>query len=331
VELDRAAVHTAPGDPRPHAELALALGEQGMFFLDTGRGSQAEAAIREALEIHQRALASGQLKGSIERCVARNFVNLARVLAAAGQAREAEQSYRKAVNLLDRVVKESPESVYDRADLAWTLAGLAELLTGTGRRQEAEAIRRREIHLYESLKPNLAENAIHRRNLLLGYLELACLLCQLGRQTEAAEPYRKALEMEENDPAVNNELAWFLATSPEPHLRDAARAVRLAQKVVAVRPESANYRNTLGVAYYRSGDDRAAVAALEKAMSMQAGGNSFDWFFLAMAHGRLGDRNKARTWFDRAVQWMDRNTPHDGELCRFRAEAEALLAVPVQR
>ena len=94
-------------------------------------------------------------------------------------------------------------------------------------------------------------------------------------------------------------------------MRDAARAVRLAKKVVTARPESANYRNTLGVAYYRNGDDRAAVAELETAMSMQAGGNSFDWFFLAMAHSRLGDRNKARTWFDRAVQWMDRHKPHD--------------------
>ena len=31
---------------------------------------------------------------------------------------------------------------------------------------------------------------------------------------------------------MNNDLAWFLATSPEPCLRDAARAVRLAKKVV---------------------------------------------------------------------------------------------------
>jgi serine/threonine protein kinase/Tfp pilus assembly protein PilF len=331
VELDRAAVHTAPDDPRFNAELALALGEQAMFFLGTGRGSQAEAAIREALEIQQRVLAGGRLKGYIERYVARNFVKLGRILAAAGRARDAEQPYRQAVNLLDRVVKESPDSVYNRADLASTLAGLAELLTGTGRRQEAEEIRRRVIRLYESLKPDLAENAVHRRNLVLSYLELAYLLCEVGRQTEAAEPCRKALELEEDDPAVNNELAWFLANSPEPRLRDAARAVRLAKKAVTARPESANYRNTLGVAYYRNGDDRAAVAELETAMRMQAGGNSFDWYFLAMAQRRLGDRNKARTWFDRAVQWMDRHKPHDGELCRFRAEAESMLADPSQR
>ena len=64
VELDRAAVRTAPDHPTVNAELALALGDQGMFFLEVGRGSEAEAAVREALEIHQRVLAGGQLKGS---------------------------------------------------------------------------------------------------------------------------------------------------------------------------------------------------------------------------------------------------------------------------
>ena len=331
LELDRAAVRTAPDDPVFNAELALALGDQGMFFLEAGRGSEAEAAVREAVEVHQRVLAGGQLKGSVERYVARSFVNLGRVLAAAGQAREAEQCFREAVNLLDRSVKESPESVYPRMDLARMLPRLADLLKDLGRWEEAEETRRRVIHLYETLKANFAEDPEHRRNLVVSYMELARLLCEAGRQTEAAEPFRKALELEEDDPSVNNDLAWFLATSPEPCLRDAARAVRLAKKVVTARPESANYRNTLGVAYYRSGDDRAAVAELERAMSMQAGGTSMDWFFLAMAHWRLGDRNKARIWFDRAVQWMDRHKPHDDELRRFRAEAQAMLADPGQR
>jgi hypothetical protein len=61
-------------------------------------------------------------------------------------------------------------------------------------------------------------------------------------------------------------------------------------------------------------------------MALRAGGDSFDWFFLALAHGRLGGRDEARTWLDRAVQWMERHKPNDDELGRFRAEAEAMLA-----
>jgi tetratricopeptide (TPR) repeat protein len=325
LELNRTAVRAAPDDPQFKAELALGLEAQGLFFLDTGRGSQAEAAVREAVEIHQRLLAGGR-KGSMERYAARTFVSLGRVLAAAGRAQEAEQSYQQAVKLLERLVQEWPVSALCRADLAQTLAGLANLLKGPGRRPEAEAIRRRVIRQYETLKADFPEDPHHRLNLVLSYLELVSLLWELDRQTEAAEPYRKAFELSPEDPAVNNELAWFLATSPEPRLRDATLAVRLAQKAVTGRPQSADYRNTLGVAHYRNGDDKAAVAELEAAMRLRAGGDSYDWFFLALAHGRLGNGDQARTWLDRAVQWMDRHKPHDDELRRFRAEAEAMLA-----
>ena len=49
-------------------------------------------------------------------------------------------------------------------------------------------------------RPSFAEDPEHRRNLVVSYMELARLLCEIGRQTEAAEPYRKALELEEDDP-----------------------------------------------------------------------------------------------------------------------------------
>ena len=114
-------------------------------------------------------------------------------------------------------------------------------------------------------------------------------------------------------------------------LADADRAVRLAQKGVTARPESANYRNTLGVAHYRHGNDRAAIAELETAMRLEAGGTPYDWFFLAMAHWRLADREKARAFFDRSAEWMDKRKSHDEELCRIRAEAQAMLTEPAPR
>jgi uncharacterized protein HemY len=81
----------------------------------------------------------------------------------------------------------------------------------------------------------------------------------------------------------------------------------------------------VGVAHYRTGDWKAATLALEKSMQLRKGGDSFDWFFLAMAHWQLGAKDKARAWYDRAVQWMDKNQPKSKELRRFRAEASQLL------
>ena len=92
------------------------------------------------------------------------------------------------------------------------------------------------------------------------------------------------------------------------------------------------YWNTLGVARYRAGDFNAAVEALTKSMELHAGGDGFDWFFLAMAHWQHGDKEQARKWYGQAIEWMDKNQPNDEELRRFRTEAADLLesTAPVQ-
>src|SRR5262249_11049115 len=122
-----------------------------------------------------------------------------------------------------------------------------------------------------------------------------------------------------------NHLAWVLATDPVPARRDPGRAVSAAQEAVELDPQDGNHRNTLGVALYRAERWKEAVAALEKSMELRNGGDSLDWFFVAMAHWRLGEKEQAREWYDRAVEWMDKNQPKNEELRRFRAEAAELL------
>jgi tetratricopeptide (TPR) repeat protein len=85
------------------------------------------------------------------------------------------------------------------------------------------------------------------------------------------------------------------------------------------------YLNTLGVAQYRAGDHQAAIGTLNKAMGLRSGGDAFDWFFLAMAHWQLKNPEEAHKWYDKAVQWTEKNKPEDDELVRFRAEAAGLL------
>jgi tetratricopeptide (TPR) repeat protein len=73
---------------------------------------------------------------------------------------------------------------------------------------------------------------------------------------------REAVRRGADDPAAQNALAWFLATCPEPSLRDPRQAVLLAERAVRQAPRDGGYRNTLAVARYRAGDWRGAIAAL---------------------------------------------------------------------
>jgi tetratricopeptide (TPR) repeat protein len=109
---------------------------------------------------------------------------------------------------------------------------------------------------------------------------------------------------------------------------NAPAGLATARKAVELAPQSSMAWQMLGWAHYRTGDWRASVEALEKSCALQdnpKGGDSFQWFFLAMAHWQLGAKDKARELYDRAVEWMDKNQPKNEELRRFRAEAAQLL------
>jgi hypothetical protein len=78
---------------------------------------------------------------------------------------------------------------------------------------------------------------------------------------------------------------------------------------------------------------RDAVEALEKSTELKGQGDCSDWFFLAMAHWGLGNRDRAREWFQKAVQFMEKNNLSelsDPELQRFRSEASAVLGIEAQ-
>jgi hypothetical protein len=51
------------------------------------------------------------------------------------------------------------------------------------------------------------------------------------------------------------------------------------------------------------------------------------WLYLAMAHCRLGEKEKSRQWYDRSIQSIEKAKSQDEELRRLRAEAAALLGI----
>jgi uncharacterized protein HemY len=156
-----------------------------------------------------------------------------------------------------------------------------------------------------------------------------------GDLQAAGELYRQALDLKEevlkrapDIGSCNIDPAWFLATCPDPRFRDPRRAVALAQEAVKLtRRENGDYLNTLGVAQYRKGEWKAAVASLTEAQRKRGDGDASDWLFLAMAHWQLKEKEQARTCFERAVKLLRVHEYEPEELGRFRGEAAELLGI----
>jgi len=154
--------------------------------------------------------------------------------------------------------------------------------------------------------------------------DLAEALSRSGRPEEAAEQWSKTLALCPEDAKRSDQAAWLLATRPLSPTA-AKRAVEFAQKAVALDPERAEFRTTLGFARYRAGDYTGAIEALDESIRSRGNGDAYDWLFLAMAHERLGRHERARGYFDRAVARMEDERSTDEALRGLRKEAEGLL------
>jgi serine/threonine protein kinase/tetratricopeptide (TPR) repeat protein len=108
-------------------------------------------------------------------------------------------------------------------------------------------------------------------------------------------------------------------------------------------PVAAPYWNMLGVLQYRTGDWRGAIASLRKGADLAQGSDrrvpvipqhasvelAFNPLYMAMAHQRLGDQDRARKWYTLGlVALARRSSPADEERLALRAEAAALLGLP---
>jgi tetratricopeptide (TPR) repeat protein len=148
-----------------------------------------------------------------------------------------------------------------------------------------------------------------------------------GRWKEAIEELEQSLALNPADAMSLNNFAWYLATCPDPELRDPSRAVEFARMAVAAAPDEASYRNTLGVCLYRAGDWNRAIDELLRAEQL-APQQYFveNALFLSMTYCRRGEPDAARSWYDQAVAWLEKHGKgQDSELMRFRAEADEVL------
>jgi tetratricopeptide (TPR) repeat protein len=245
----------------------------------------------------------------------------------------AEATFRAAADVFRSVTVDQPDHSEAWHYLADTHRRLGDVLVINGDFDKAETEFRRALELFNRHAAAFDSQPVNVVQRADAYFVFAALLARTKRSAEAVAPFRQGCEIMEAsltsyaaDQEALNELAWQLATSAEP-LRDPVRAVELAQKAVAIDRRHGGIWNTLGVAYYYAGQSQEAIRSFERSMERRSGGDPHDWLFLAMAHWRLGHREEARNWYDKAVEWMDASATATDELQRFRAEATELLGV----
>ncbi|HEY7154252.1 MAG TPA: tetratricopeptide repeat protein [Gemmataceae bacterium] len=153
---------------------------------------------------------------------------------------------------------------------------------------------------------------------------LGVALMKQGKWPEAIAAAERALAIAPENPDAQARLACILANCSDENRRDLSRAMALSTKALQRDPNNADYLEVIGSVHYRTGDWKAAIAALEKSMAVR---ESDARYFLAMAHWQLGNKDQARQCYDKAVEWTRKNKPKDAEVRRYRAEAAELLGM----
>jgi tetratricopeptide (TPR) repeat protein len=315
-------------------DLAASLSGLGRALHGRGRPDDAEPAYRRALDLLNELVERRPEESKYQDQLGAALNNLADLMGGRGDAAQDRRLLEEAVRCQRAALQARPRHAIYRIHLANQLARLGRTLARLEEYAEAEKAYRQAAELREKLAEDFPKVPDHRGQLVHNYNDLGDLLNATGQDAEAEKAYRRALDLGEKlvndfhgDSWDRQNLAWFLANCPARQFRDPDRAVSLAKEAVELAPKGGDCWRALGAAQYRAGDWNAAIAALKRATEIRSGGDSAEWFFLAMAYWRLGDKQQGRAWYDRAVRWMDEHQPRDEKLRRIRAEAAAVLEV----
>jgi len=271
--------------------------------------------------------------------------NLGIVLRALGEHNGGEQSYRQGIAVYRNLVARFPDVPDYRRQLALSEKNLGNVLgDNLGRPREAEEAYRRAIAVQKRLVADFPRIPFYQEDLAHSYFCLAKVLHHSGRYCAEEEALSQALKIQEKllaavpgNPAyrsavaqTSNCLARLLVWAQGPPFPGAARAVALAKHAVRLNPEQGISWFTFGVAHYRAGNWKESLEAMERSLKLRFTHPSGGWFF-AMVYWQLGNKEKAEKCYRDAERWMEKNSPKDKGLLRFRAEAAALLGIHDQR
>jgi tetratricopeptide (TPR) repeat protein len=223
------------------------------------------------------------------------------------------EKYQEALGHFEEAFRIQPKYGNAKHNLEVAHFELGIMLRGQGKWQEAED------HFYQATLINPDNDAaFEQRGIVFGFLDkwqdalesfkhavnlmpglaqyradLALSFEERGQSEAAQLQYREALRLDPAWPERARQVAWTLATHPDPARRDGGRALQLARQICQAIPiPSAEVFDALAAAYAESGQYAEAVGAAQAAFNLASHAQRQS---LDMAQGtELADQVRAR-------------------------------------
>jgi Tfp pilus assembly protein PilF len=259
-QLDEAIIHyqkaleIGPDNATAHNDL-------GYCFLENGR-------VNEAMAHFQRALEIGPDSADVHNNLGSSFLRTGR---------------------LDDAIIQYQKALETKPDFAEAHNNLGYVLFLKGRVNEAISHFQRALEIkpdfaeahydlgYSFLQTERLDEAIvHFRTaielqplFLKAYDDLGNAFRRKGMAAEAMACYQRAIELQPQFPPAQINLAWMLATWPEPSVRNGGRAVALAEEANRIsRDKDPQILRTLAAAYAEAGRFPEAVLTAKQALAL---------------------------------------------------------------
>jgi serine/threonine protein kinase len=247
---------SGPEDP----ETLRAMNNLANAYRDAGRLAQATTLLEQALALRRK------VSGPEHPETLLAMRNLASCYDHAGRREEALK-LREQVLMLRRKVSgpEHPETLA-------AMSGLGISYFEAGRLEEVLKLQEEVLALSRKVMgPEHPHTLIYMQNLADSYEAAGRLEETLKLQEEVLARRRKVLGHEHPDTLESlNAVAWILATSPEPGIRNGTNAMNFAEAAVAATHRTnAGYLDTLAAAYAEAQQFDRAVAAERQAINLE--------------------------------------------------------------
>jgi serine/threonine protein kinase len=320
--------------------LALAAYQAGRRFTALGRWNDSVAFYQQGLTLAEQLVHEYPNELIFQQHLRNILGELSECYQGAGRWPDAATALEKALPICQRCATEKPDEVEVVIRFS---SRLAALYRKTGRRADADVLNQKIDAQIQKVVEQLHNHPIAGVGIGLWYVSSLCHL----KQGDNSGYHQLCAGMVERfsasqDPYELYFTAWTCSLAPDA-LTEYPAVVELARRAVGLAPKERSKLKTLGAILYRSGQWEEALKQLTTAINApedRATTVTYAHLFLAMTYYRLGHRDEARPWFDKAAQATKKMLAEDkteaGESLPWNrrltlelllAEAQALLGV----